>query len=66
MIWVLAFLIESPFEEQLGAAGGFVLLILGIIGVWFGLAVRKECKGRDAMSSASKIKRDSGRGPRSF
>lgn len=48
MIWVFAFLIQGAFEKQLGEAGGFLLLILGIIGVWFGIAVRKECKARAA------------------
>lgn len=47
MIWIFAFLIWSGFErQQLSEVGGFVLAILGIAGVWFGVNVRKQCKER--------------------
>lgn len=48
MIWVVALLIEGVFSKQLGEAGGFLLLGLGIIGVWFGVNVRAECRKRQS------------------
>lgn len=44
MIWVFAFVLEAAFDKQLGEAGGFLLLVLGIVGVWFGVNVRAQCR----------------------
>jgi hypothetical protein len=34
--------------DDLDPAGGFIILIGGIVGVWFGLNVRKQCRERAA------------------
>lgn len=44
MIWVVSALIDSAFEKQLGSLGGTVLVLGGIIGIWFGLNVRRQCR----------------------
>ena len=46
--WIVAFIVEGVFDRQLGEAGGFVIIMLGIVGVWAGYETRKNCRARAA------------------
>lgn len=42
--WAVAISVPQAFERELGEFTGFAILILGIVGIWAGLATRRACR----------------------
>jgi hypothetical protein len=56
--WIIAFAIAGAFERELREYGGFLMLILGVTGIWAGYEVRNQCAARAAATRKIASPRD--------
>jgi hypothetical protein len=50
-LWAAGVVVAEVFERELGELGGFLILGMGFVGAWAGMAVRKECRAKVAKAA---------------